>query len=313
MSELYFISNQITVEVRRETVDGTNYLVAPVVAIKPGVMNGEYVPAEEIAVHYGSWDGRPFVLGHPVNEEGESVSANDPATLARLGLGNLFHTQFTDDGRLLGELWIDVARAKGLGGDGLEVLRRLEKGDPLEVSTAYFRDREETPGEVDGIEYEAVARNLHPDHLAALLDVQGACSWEDGCGAPRVNEEDRMQTNVLSEARKPTYDGTEEISWADVTKSFEAYRDGYYKNTEAEKPDEEVAQVTDAPAPMREWIAARSLLGDPEAEDWRNLSFFPVVNPGTNRLNAGAVRAVLGGRAAQARTRKSRWCWRTTP
>jgi len=52
---------------------------------------------------------------------------------------------------------------------------------------------------------------------------------------------------------------------------------------------------------MKSWIASKSLLGEGGADTWDNLLFFPVVNPGTNKLNAGALRAVLGGRAAQAK------------
>jgi hypothetical protein len=41
------------------------------------------------------------------------------------------------------------------------------------------------------------------------------------------------------------------------------------------------------------------LLGDPAADNFRDLSFFPVVTP-RGKLSEGALRAVLGGRAAQA-------------
>jgi len=185
-SALQYTCNQ-TAKVRHEKVNGTQYLVAPVVAICEGVLNGELVTAEEISAHFHSWDGRPFVIGHPKAKDGTGVSANEPETLAKFQIGQLFHTEF-DDGKLKGELWIDLDRVPVVDG-AREVVNRLEQGKPLEVSTAYFRDREEKAGKFSGIEYGIVARNLKPDHLAALLDVEGACSWEDGCGAPRVNQD----------------------------------------------------------------------------------------------------------------------------
>jgi len=283
----------------RRTLDGRDYLVVPAVAIKAGVLNGELVTADEIGRHFGKWNGIPFVLNHPKDADGVEISANDPAVLEEYGLGRFFSADFRNDG-LHGEIWLEIAKARKLGGQAAEVLRRLEGGKPLELSTSYFCDIESGAGEFNGVPYSGIQRNIAPDHLAALPGSVGACSWADGCGAPRTNKDGKMKTNILSGARRPTYDGIEETSWADVSKTFEAYRDGYYSYTDAERPDDPVTRVEDAPAQMKQWIAARSLLGDPDADDWRNLLFFPVVNPGTNNLNAGAVRAVLGGRAAQA-------------
>lgn len=188
---LHFITNQIA-ESRRESLGGREFIVAPVVAIRAGVLKDELVPAEEIAKHSAAWDGRPFVLGHPINEDGVNISANDPQILTERSIGSLFNTSF-DGEKLRGEVWVDIAKATAIGAEAIEVMRRLEDGKPLEVSTAYFRDRDENQvGTVDGKPFVAVARNLRPDHLAALIDEIGACSWEDGCGVPRVNQEETV-------------------------------------------------------------------------------------------------------------------------
>lgn len=327
MSGLLFTSNQ-TARTRHETVGGVEYLIAPVVAIKAGVLNGELVPAEEIQHHIAAWNGRPFVVGHP-EINGEDVSANAPELLAQLQAGQLFNVHFEDDA-LKGEVWVDLSKAKRVDG-GPEVISRLENGKPLEVSTAYLRDRDERPGTLDGEAYEAVARNLRPDHLAALLDAEGACSWADGCGAPRVNQDaggpdkcvcpecghetDKergepcrsmtcpecgakliaggdMETNVLSTARTPSYSGMTEEPWEAPTLS------DYLAAYPGDKPDS--ARVADLPQAAKNWIASHSLLGDPKADNERDLVFFPVVTPG-GKLSAGAVRAVLGGRGVAAK------------
>ena len=59
-------------------------------------------------------------------------------------------------------------------------------------------------------------------------------------------------------------------------------------------------RTQDMPQAMRNWIASHTLLGDPAADEVRDLIFFPVVNPSSGNLNAGALRAVLSGRGAQA-------------
>jgi len=453
---MQFVTNKTTNALtRREVVDGVEYLVAPGVLFKEGVWNHEYISSAELSNHCAAWNGRPIIIGHP-KENGVHTSTNSPDTLARRKVGQVFNT-FFEDGKLKGENWIDIAKARRVEG-GDEVIRRLEHKSPLEISTAYFRTLEETPGDFQGKAYKGAARNLHADHLAILLDERGACNWQDGCGFPRVNSGDNtkamvafylppeitanlavkdglkaddlhltmaflgnaadvdkdallaavgkfaaeqksivgavngvgrftktnddgeqavyanfdsptlptmrvqlvnelkqagvnvaddhgftphvtlaytsnqrmpninpieeinlneisavigddtysfplgepMQTNAVKKARRPAYDGIEEISWEDVPKGFDAYRDAFYEHTEAEQPETPLTRIADAPQSMRDWIASKSLLGDPDAEDFSNLAFFPVVNPETNKLNAGAVKAVLGGRGAQA-------------
>ena len=194
-----FATNQLTT-VRREKLDGVEYLVAPIVAIKAGVLNDELVLEEEIGKYLQAWAGRPFVVGHPKTDDGADITANDPRRLAQISIGQFFPLDF-EDGKLRGELWVDTKKAKHLGGDAQAVLMRLQSGIPLEVSTAYFRDVEEKAGEYEGQPYVGIARNLRPDHVAALLHTEGACSWAAGCGTPRVNQEDGMEDSDQTKSK----------------------------------------------------------------------------------------------------------------
>lgn len=173
-------------DVRRETRGGREWLVVPTVAIVEGVLNGEFVPGEEINLSIPSWNGRPVVIGHPEDDAGEFLSANAIDIWDQVGVGRLFNVSFADQ-RMRGEIWIDVERAENMGGAAAEALRRFEAGEPVEVSTAYWRLPQDRRGTFNGNDYESIAANILPDHLALLLDEPGACSWEDGCGAPRVN------------------------------------------------------------------------------------------------------------------------------
>jgi DNA-binding protein H-NS len=62
-----------------------------------------------------------------------------------------------------------------------------ETPDVLEVSTAYWYTADRESGVHDGTQYDAVQRDLRPDHLALLPNDVGECSVEDGCGVPRTN------------------------------------------------------------------------------------------------------------------------------
>jgi hypothetical protein len=125
----------------------------------------------------------------------------------------------------------------------------------------------------------------------------------------RVREEtefvavDEMTANVRSQARRPEYEGTEsDVDWSATQKDLEAYVAGYYDaNPDAEEPEGGFPDTVDAlPAAAKNWIAAKSLLGDSNASTFEELLFFPVVNPNTNQLNENALDAVLSGRGAQA-------------
>ena len=175
-----------TAKTRRETLNGVEHLVVPTVAFVEGVLNDELVLASEIEDSFQSWNGRPVMLGHPI-VDGVFVSANDPEILDALSFGQLFNTQL-DGAKLKQEMWIPLQVALAKGDDFKEAIARFESGEMVDVSTAYVRDVEEKTGEFNGQKFETVARNIRPDHLAILLHEPGACSLQDGCGAPRVNE-----------------------------------------------------------------------------------------------------------------------------
>src|SRR5690606_25344812 len=161
-------------------------------------LNSELVLGEELERYVGAWNGRPATLGHPTHR-GVPVSANTPDLDARWP-GRFWNATF-EDGALKGEIWLDVLKCRELGGGALRGLEQLEAGVPTEVSTAYWRDLEEVEGVYQGEPYYGIARNLRPDHLALLLDGIGACSWQDGCGAPRVNREANMRKLTVNQTQ----------------------------------------------------------------------------------------------------------------
>ncbi|TXH42038.1 MAG: DUF2213 domain-containing protein [Desulfurellales bacterium] len=178
---------------RQEVLDGNDYLVVPVVALVEGVIQGmtasgpELALAGEFAKFPTGWDGRPVVMNHPVDVNGLPVSANSPGTLKEYQIGTLFNSRLAGS-KLITEAWVNITRAEELNSDSAEILKMLQSGDMIEVSTGYFADSEDASGVYNNKEYIAIQRNIVPDHLAFLsVGSIGACSNDAGCGAPRIN------------------------------------------------------------------------------------------------------------------------------
>ncbi len=299
--------------IRTETLNEKTYLVAPVVPVVEGVHNGEYMAYEELVVFPEMWDGRPLPIDHPKDSNNEPATAGSPKVMEESVVGFLFNVIARPDIRgISGELWIDIEKAATVPG-GTESVERLQAGLGLEVSTAYYCFVDNVPGEwlnprTGKMEkFSSTQTQARPDHLALLPFDTGACSWEDGCGAPRINKSDKSSeivdhelnslemattANAASTARRPTFSGTETSSWGDVDKSFDAYAKAHGSG--------DITDVKNAPAALKKWIASKTLLGDETATTTDDLIKFPVVNPGTGKLNKGALNAVLGGRGAQA-------------
>lgn len=72
-----------------------------------------------------------------------------------------------------------------------ETVRRVRAGKPVDNSQGYqWRGRDRTkadPSPKDaGQDYEWVMQEQVPDHLAILLEQEGACPWTRGCGVARL-------------------------------------------------------------------------------------------------------------------------------
>lgn len=178
--------------VRRETRNGTNYLVVPVVMMVEGVHSGSHGPILHLAEELGripeSWNGMPVTIGHP-QVNGQYVSANSPDVLQDWAVGTIFNTHMDGDA-LKAEAWIVETQIQALS---QETLIKINNGEIIEVSVGVYSDEEHVEGIHHNESYVAIARNHRPDHLALLPGEVGACSINDGCGL-RVNK--KGGTNV---------------------------------------------------------------------------------------------------------------------
>lgn len=217
MNEFRFINLLgATGTIRRETWEGREHLVVPVVALVEGAVRAmnakgyEMVRAEKFGVAPFAWDGRPLMAGHPV-EHGVPISANDPRVLAR-SFGRVHNTK-VEGKRLLMEAWIDIEKARSMP-SSLEVLERClahERGDagakPIEVSVGAGVTVKDESGTHGDRAYKGSWDTIMPDHLALLAEAQvGACSVAMGCGA--------LRAAVLEDSGFRFLEGQQEIDMA---------------------------------------------------------------------------------------------------
>lgn len=174
-----------TAEIKK--LDGKNHIVVPAVAITEGVLNNIFYSADEIKNFAQSWNGVPVPVNHPVNNAGNAISANSPNVENTTNIGKFYNTEF-DDGKLKGEIWINIDKAERLKYG--HIVKAFENNEMMEISTGLFATIIKQAGIYNGKSYNGVATEIRPDHLALLPNEKGACSIEDGCGAMRVNEQD---------------------------------------------------------------------------------------------------------------------------
>lgn len=195
--DLELLTVNLSGKVRKESMDGRDYLVAPLTMIVPGVLNGSkgalFYPLSEITQNYQAWDYMPIVINHPTDDNGNPCSARSPRILEKFGVGVVFNTQVSD--KLVAEGWFDVEKTQRLAPT---TYNKLLRGEVEELSTGLFtRNYPVQNGEeaqYNGKPYTHIARNYRPDHLAILPNSKGACSVSDGCGV-NVNESSESSTS----------------------------------------------------------------------------------------------------------------------
>jgi len=171
---------------------GRKHIIVPVVMMVEGVHNGSHGPllhlAEDLGRFPASWDGIPVTINHP-NVDGINVSATSPDIIETQCVGRVYNTQM-EEKKLKAEIWLDALKLTAVSPVALAYI--LE-GKPLDVSVGVFNEEERVSGtymydNAEEKQYDAIARNHRPNHVALLPGETGACGWKDGCGV-RVNKE----------------------------------------------------------------------------------------------------------------------------
>ena len=193
-------------QVEHHTHQGKDYLIVPVTMMVEGVHCGSHGPMlhtiEDLGLFPASWNGIPIVIDHP-EIDGQAISANEPDVIDSRLIGRVYNTH-VDGMKLVAQAWLEEERLRQLSS---VVLAQIEAGEPIEVSLGMFTEELTVQGEWNGEQYESIAKNHRPDHLALLPGGLGACSIEDGCGI-RANKEggkDKVDEHEFDVALKLHY------------------------------------------------------------------------------------------------------------
>ena len=168
--------------------DGNTYTIRDVVgAVDDIVMNSRLYPADQLKAAAATLEGKPAPAGHPKNSAGQAISALNGEALASAWIGSYVRNARHEAGRTMVDIVVNEAQAKAHP-DGAKLVERLDAAiagantDPIHVSTGLMMQPIIANGESRGKRYTSIVTNIQYDHLAILLNEQGAATPEQGVG-----------------------------------------------------------------------------------------------------------------------------------
>jgi len=215
---------------RLETLQGIDYIVAPVTMIVEGVLPGSAGPilytSNEMAASVSFWDNIPVTINHPTDSDGNPVSARMPAVIEEYGIGQIYNTTFdSTTNSLKAEAWLNKAVLEEKFPEVYAAI--IDDNVNMEISTGVFFDDRGEPGTFGDTAYNSTAYNYHGDHLALLPNATGACSWSDGCGL-RANSSTKNKKEYTMNKEKQLF--FNEISSNDISYALSRYIDSLDNN-----------------------------------------------------------------------------------
>lgn len=221
---------------------GGRYTVKNVVGAVDGiVMNGMLYPADQLAAGAPSLEGKPAPAGHPKDDEGRHISALSGNALLASYAGAVCTNARHEGGRTMVDIVINEAQARAHP-DGAKLIERLDaamngsNAEPIHVSTGLYCQAIEANGESRGKKYQRIATNIAYDHVAFLMNEQGAGTPEQGVGMflNAAGEAEPVEVAAVNEALDRRDDGVlqrwlRKLLGNESELSFEAIRDGLYK------------------------------------------------------------------------------------
>jgi hypothetical protein len=251
--KLTVLTANVSGAISKDTLNGKEYIVAPVTMIVPGVLNGSQgallYPIETLRQNPSRWNGMPIVVHHP-KVDGEHVSARSPNILNIQGVGQIFEARV--NGKLTAEAWFDIEATRRVDNT---ILEALEKGQPFELSTGLFTTHTEEEGTFNSVHYEGIVRAFEPDHLAVFTDTKGACSVKDGCGVlvnkPKEKDMDKVklidylikEEQVWNEDDRDVLDKLEDKKLEALVNESKARKEQSVKDEEKQEQLEAVANA----------------------------------------------------------------------
>lgn len=221
-------------KITKETINNkAHFIIRDVVPVVDDVvMNNGLYPKDEIDKSYMSINGNLMPIGHP-KVNGQFVSASNAKAINEYYGGAWAENVHKDNDKVLLDCYVDIEFAKNHE-KGKQLLERLESmvnGEdvsPIHVSTGLILNKVHQSGKSKGKAYNWVATNMQFDHVAILLNEQGAATPNDGVGM-FVNSDGEYQienANLIDAANytnngiinkfKSFFAGNSDLSFSDV-------------------------------------------------------------------------------------------------
>lgn len=163
------INSKTAGKYRKAMLNNREHIVTSMVPIvADSVMNGGLYPLAEVANTFDQLDNLPAPNGHP-SVNGELVSAFHPLAINAYNIGGFVKNPKMDGKKVINEFWLDVEIANQ-SEDGKELIRRIENGEEVGVSTGLTVRQENAEAK----DYSWIARDLKFDHVAILLNERAA-------------------------------------------------------------------------------------------------------------------------------------------
>ena len=233
-----------TVNAANVSKAGTTYTIRDVCGAVDGiVMNRMVYGADELAKSAPSLEGKPAPAGHPKNAAGQYISAANGEALFSAYVGAYAKNARHEGGRTLVDILVNEAQAKAHP-DGIKLIERLDaaitgsNAEPIHVSTGLYCEPITANGESGGKKYDRVATQIRYDHLAILLNEQGAGTPEQGVGmflndatgqaeeveavVVNVDPEDKRSAGLIGWLKKLLAANGSEISFDQITSGLYA-------------------------------------------------------------------------------------------
>ena len=190
-------------KITKETINNKeHYVIRDVVPVVDDVvMNNGLYPKDEIDKSYKSINGNLMPIGHP-KVDGQFVSASNAKAINEYYGGAWAENVHKDQDKVLLDCYVDIEFAKNHE-KGKQLLERLdamfngEDVNPIHVSTGLILNKVYKTGKSKGKKYDWVATNMQFDHVAILLNEQGAATPSEGVGM-FVNSEGEYQIEYAS-------------------------------------------------------------------------------------------------------------------
>ena len=177
-----------TVNARSVYREGGMFHIRDVVPVVSGiVMNGLLYGDDALAKGVLSLNQAPAPAGHPKDAAGNFISAKSGEALSKAYIGAYVHNARHADGKTLCDITVNEDQANAMP-EGRELVARLEAAingadiEPIHVSTGLMLNIEQVEGVSMGKKYRGNVKDIAYDHLAILLNQEGAGTPSQGVG-----------------------------------------------------------------------------------------------------------------------------------